>query len=40
MQKHAELIKKNLEREVNMLKKLDDPNLDAETLKSTLGLIR
>lgn len=40
MKKAAEILKKNLEREVNLLNRLDDPNLDADTLKNTLGLIK
>lgn len=40
MQRAVEIEKKNLEREMKMLEKLDDPNLDLDTLKSTLGLIK
>lgn len=40
MQKAFENEKRNLEREMKLLEKLDDPNLDMETLKSTLGLIK
>ena len=31
--------KKTLEREMRLLSKLDDPNIDADTLKNTLGMI-
>lgn len=41
MQRAVELETKNLEREMKMLEKLDDvENIDLETLKSTLGLIK
>jgi hypothetical protein len=41
MQKAIEIEKKNLEREMRLLEKLDDvDNMDVETLKSTLGLVR
>lgn len=40
MQKAVESEKKNLEREMKILEKLDNPDLDVDTLKSTLGLIK
>lgn len=41
MQRAVELETKNLEREMKMLEKLDDvENIDLETLKATLGLIK
>lgn len=40
MQRAIETEKKNLEREMKLLEKLDDPDIDIETLKSTLGLIK
>lgn len=40
MQKAVEIEKKNLEREMRILEKLDNPNLDVEQLKNTLGLIK
>ncbi len=41
MQRAVEIETKNLEREMKMLEKLDDvENIDLDTLKSTLGLIK
>ena len=41
MQRAVEMEKRNLEREMRMLEKLDDVgNLDMATLKSTLGLVK
>ena len=41
MQRAVEIEKKNLEREMRLLEKLDDvDNIDMETLKSTLGLVK
>jgi RNA recognition motif. (a.k.a. RRM, RBD, or RNP domain)/FHA domain len=40
MQKAVEIEKKNLEREMRVLERLDRPDLDTETLKSTLGLVK
>ena len=41
MQRAVELETKNLEREMKMLEKLDDvENIELETLKATLGLIK
>lgn len=41
MQRAVEIEKKNLEREMRILQKLDDSeNIDVDTLKSTLGLIK
>lgn len=41
MQRAVEIEKKNLEREMRLLEKLDDmENIDMDTLKSTLGLIK
>jgi len=40
MQRAFEQERKNLEKEMYLLEKLDDPNLDVDTLKSTLGLIK
>ena len=41
MQRAVELETKNLEREMKMLEKLDDvENIDLETFKATLGLIK
>jgi hypothetical protein len=40
MQKAVEIEKKNLEREMRLLEKLDNPDLDLDTLKSTLGLVK
>ena len=40
MEKAYENERRNLEREMKLLQKLDDPNLDVDTLKSTLGLIK
>ena len=41
MQRAVEIEKKNLEREMRLLQKLDDAdNIDVEALKSTLGLIK
>lgn len=40
MQKAVEIEKKALEREMRILERLDRPDLDVETIKSTLGLVR
>jgi len=40
MQKAVEIEKKALEREMRVLERLDRPDLDVETLKSTLGLVK
>lgn len=41
MQRAVEMEKKNLEREMKLLQNLDDvDNIDVDTLKSTLGLIK
>lgn len=40
MQKAVEIEKKALEREMRLLERLDKPDLDVETLKSTLGLVK
>jgi len=40
MQKAFEQEKRNLEREMKLLENLDNPNLDMDTLKSTLGLVK
>jgi RNA recognition motif-containing protein len=40
MQKAVELEKKALEREMRVLERLDRPDLDEDTLKNTLGLVK
>ena len=40
MQKAVELEKRALEREMRVLERLDKPDLDLETLKNTLGLVK
>lgn len=40
MQKAVEIEKKNLEREMRVLERLDRADLDVETLKNTLGLVK
>ena len=40
MQKAVEIEKKALEREMRLLEKLDRPDLDVDTMKSTLGLVK
>jgi RNA recognition motif-containing protein len=40
MQKAVEIEKKNLEREMRLLEQLDRPDLDIDTLRNTLGLIK
>ena len=40
MQKAVEIEKKALEREMRILERLDRPDLDIDTLKDTLGLVR
>lgn len=41
MQKAIEIEKKNLEREMRLLEKLDDvESMDVDALKQTLGLIK
>ena len=40
MQKAVEIEKRALEREMRVLERLDKPDLDLETLKNTLGLVK
>jgi RNA recognition motif-containing protein len=40
MQKAVEIEKKALEREMRILERLDKPDLDLETIKSTLGMVK
>lgn len=40
MQKAVEIEKKNLEREMRLLEQLDRPDLDIETVRNTLGLVK
>jgi RNA recognition motif-containing protein len=40
MQKAVEIERKNLEREMKLLERLENPDLDMDTLKSTLGLVK
>ena len=40
MQKAVEIEKKALEREMRVLERLDRPDLDLDTIKSTLGLVK
>lgn len=40
MQKAVEIEKKNLEREMRLLEQLDRPDLDIETIRNTLGLVK
>jgi RNA recognition motif-containing protein len=40
MQKAVEIEKKNLEREMRLLERLDQADLDVDTIKSTLGLVK
>ena len=40
MQRAIEQEKKTLEMEMKILEKLDNPDLDMETLKTTLGLVK
>ena len=40
MQKAVEIEKKNLEREMRLLEQLDRPDLDIETVRNFLGLVK
>lgn len=40
MQKAVENEKRNLEREMKALEQLDNPDIDVDTLKQTLGFIK
>ena len=40
MQKAVEIEKKNLEREMRLLEQLDRPDLDIETVRNTMGLVK
>lgn len=40
MQKAVEIEKKALEREMRVLERLEQPDLDVDTIKNTLGLVK